>query len=432
MLPPTFALAAAAQGETSRAPDVVGCRAAAAPEMVSEEGTGWATRKRLVLAALALIASLLLADLAANLLLLRDGTFRGRPLPPYGTLLTAAQREQLRERRAAIARGRTSAFDAELGWVNRPSLRGADGEGFNSIGARGPREYAPRPPAGVLRFVSFGDSFTHCAQVGWRDSWQAQIEEREPAWEVINLGVNGYGTDQALLRFRRTGAALGAQVVLIGLMLENVARNVNRYKPLLSFAIGSLDAKPRFLLRGDRLELLPLPFSGEAEMLDLIEAGRIGALLSEHEHWSHPALPRLAWRSAFVRLGVAWWESGARGWRGLWLDAQGEPRRLTIALLETFHREALAAGALAAPVLIWPSEQDLRGWLERGDRYWTVLLEELDLRGVPCLDLAQALAREGGGDVAQLYNGVHLSRAGNGLVARAVSEWVEEQGIEAR
>ena len=385
--------------------------------------------------ALALLVSL---DLAVGPWLLREGQLGVHALPPHGTTLDSEQWAEVRRRRATLdseARGATTPFDAELGWVDLPQYAEAAPRQFNSLAARGPREYASERPAGTLRVVSFGDSFTHGAEVPWDASWQAQLEALEPSWEAPNFGVNGYGTDQALLRFRRVGA-LDADVVCIGLMLDNIGRNVNRYKPCFATLHGSPAAKPRFVLTDGALELVPTGFATESELLDAILDGSVARRLREHEYWADPELPEWLWRSTAVRLGVLASERGRRNHRDLWLDAEGEPLRLTLAILESFHREALAAGARAAPVLIWPSRPDLTGALARGDRYWQApLVEALETRGIPCLDLSVALGTAANSDpraVAPLFQNMHLSPAGNAVVAREVQRWIRERGLTPR
>lgn len=384
---------------------------------------------------LAVLASL---DFAIGPWLLREGQFGVHALPPHGTTLDSEQWAEVRRRRATLdseARGATTPFDAELGWVDLPQSAEVTPRQFNALAARGPRDYATARPAGTLRVVSFGDSFTHGAEVPWEASWQAQLELLEPTWEAPNFGVNGYGTDQALLRFRRVGA-LDADVVCIGLMLDNIGRNVNRYKPCFATLHGSPAAKPRFVLVNGALELVPMGFPTESELLDAILDGSVARRLREHEYWADPELPDWLWRSTALRLGVLASERGRRNHRALWLDAQGEPLQLTLAILERFHREALASGARAAPVLVWPSRPDLTGALARGDRYWQApLVEALETRGIPCIDLSLALGNAANSDpraVAPLFQNMHLSRAGNAVVARELQRWMREHGLAPR
>lgn len=397
--------------------------------------------RRLLRTLLALAVGLVLLDLGLSLLSFEDGLFLGRPLPPFEAVTHPRQRQWLARQRAELARpgveSEPGAFDPELGWCVRPGWTSADGaQRYGSLGARGPREYAPAPPPGTLRAVACGDSFTHCDFVADADTWQARMEAADPRLEVLNLGVGGYGTDQALLRFRRDGAALAPDVVLIGMLLENVGRNVNRYRPLWYPQTGSTAAKPRFVLDGSGdLRLVPLPLATRGELVDAVESGDVLELLAEHEHWGRGALGPLR-HSSLARLAAGFLAYRARGVRRLWLDLEGEPRRVTLALLRAFHREALAAGARAAPVLVFPRRGDLAPLVEGDDgaRYWRGLLDELAAEGIPAIDLAPPLAEayralggmpdERGDD--PLYARGHLNPAGNAIVASVLLAWLDE------
>src|SRR5438477_8425910 len=120
----------------------------------------------------------------------------------------------------AQASGRYLAPDPDLGWTVRPLGRSTDGlYEANREGARAPSStsYGERPAAGRVRLVTVGDSFTHGDGVGWDDTWQRHLERERPDLEVVNLGVPGYGTDQAFLRWRRDGAPLHPQLALLGI-----------------------------------------------------------------------------------------------------------------------------------------------------------------------------------------------------------------------
>ena len=392
-------------------------------------------RRRLLEGTLTVMGLLVALDVGVDLALIRGDTVMGRTLPPAGYRRWPGKDSWLAEYRASwnLPREQRSKFqfDAELGWTARPLFRTVDGgTRINSIGARGPGEYASEPPDGALRVVAFGDSFTFCAQVEDAGSWPVQLEELEPSLEVINFGVSGFGTDQALLRMRRTGI-LGADVVCMGLMLENVGRNVTRDGMSWRILDRKPTPKPRFVLDGEELELVPLPFSSASDFAHAVEDDRIEGLLKEHEHWAPPALPDFLWRSSFVRIAVALSQKGRRNVPRLWTETETEPYRTTVALLEAFRDEALEAGARRAVVLVFPLERDLTG-LRRGEpRYWTFLLEELERRGIEFIDLTLPLeeayrtTRPG----SSLFRGWHLSELGNAVVARAMHEWLSDEEL---
>lgn len=383
---------------------------------------------RLLLVGLSLVA----ADQLVRFTVLRDGLFLGRPLPPFGALPHPAHRAWAQELRGPEAPG-IGRFDAELGWTWRPSSASDDGLfHVNALGARGERAYDPVPPPGVTRILTFGDSFTFCDEIRDNGAFQHIFENRHPDHEVLNFGVSGYGTDQALLRYRRLGRELGAEVVCIGLLLENIGRNVNRYRPLWNPSTGFCLAKPRFVLEGQELRLVPQPFPSRSALADALEGGTLLDSIAPDEHWyERPPVP-FGRASAFLRLACGWQAHALRAPERLWQEPAGEPFRVTIALLETFQREALAAGARLAPVLLFPAKEDLAAYVDEDRVYWQALLDELERRQIDVLDLIPALAareRElrAAPEQGTLYFGGHLSSVGNAVVASELWRWLGER-----
>jgi lysophospholipase L1-like esterase len=382
------------------------------------------TPRRLALAAL---ASLALFELVLRLFVLRDGAFFGRPLPPFGAVNTPEQLVALETLEGTRPRGpSTMRFDVDLGWTTRESGRSADESAHaNSRGLRGLREYAPAPPAGARRLLCFGDSFTWGEDVADPDTYPARLERLDPEIEALNFGVGGFGTDQALLRFRLDGRewARGADAVLIGILTENIGRNVNRYRPLWAPFTGLIAAKPRFVILGGELELVPQPYASEQELARDLRSGQVLERIAAHEYWlDRPRVPTGRWL-ATVRLGAGWFAYRARHEARLWADTAAEPFRVTVAILESFVREAAQAGARRALVLVLPTEAHLSVLRKTSRAAWSTLLDELGRRNVPYLDLAPALAElaarcEVDPGLGALWVGGHLSGLGNELVAR--------------
>ena len=386
-----------------------------------------------LLAALALAA--VLADVAISAFLLDEGLFLGRPLPPFGAVNHPRQAHWLARQQESLARGaepRTLAvFDRELGWTARPSGSTPGGaETVNAAGARGPREYAPEPPAGTTRVLTFGDSFTWCSEVADAETWQAQLEALAPDVEAPNLGVPSYGTDQALLRFRRVAPGWRHHVACLGILVENAGRNVNRYRPLYYPSAGSPGTKPRFLLEGGELRLLPQPFATRAELVAAVADGSVLERTAAHEHWRDAVDLGPARHSSLLRLFHAWRAYDRRRPARLWADPGGEPARVTVAIAEAFHREALALGARRALVLVFPREQELIDLGAGRGRSWQPLLDALAASGVSHVDLSTVLlehyAAWRSGTPEPTFSGGHLSPAANGLVAREVAAWLRE------
>lgn len=379
--------------------------------------------RRALLVAAAVVATGAAADLAVGRWVLHDGLLGDRPLPPFGALPHPRQRSWLEAQRATLddPPAGVGRFDAELGWRNEPGTCEAAGRRcFDSIGARGRGERAPAPAPGVARVACFGDSYTYGSDVDDGEDWPAQLDALDPDLEVLNLGVGGYGTDQALLRFRREGPELGADVVLVGLLVENIGRNVNRYRPLYYPSTVACSAKPRFALVDGALELVPLPYARRRDLLDAVASGRVLDDLADHEYWRGDR-PLFA-GSALARVVAGWSAYRRRQPETLWRDREGEPFRVTVAILEAFQREARAAGARRVGVLVFPRPRELEDLARRGTPFWGTLLEALDERGIPCLDLAPTLAARGGDP--PYTGGGHLDPEGNRVVAEEVRAWL--------
>jgi len=147
--------------------------------------------------------------------------------------------------------------DAHLGWANLEGYSGnTERNGspifaqHNSFGARGP-DYSAAPATGVRRVLLLGDSYAWGYGV---DQWQtasAMMDRQDPALEVINMGVNGYSTDQQLLLFEKMGPTLRADIVVLlafsnDMMGNTVAANfASRPKPHFILRQGELELRPR-------------------------------------------------------------------------------------------------------------------------------------------------------------------------------------------
>jgi hypothetical protein len=116
-------------------------------------------------------------------------------------------------------------YDPLLGWRNSPNLRLANHFGpgkhlsHNSQGFRATTEYTRAIPEGKYRIICLGDSFTF-GYTGDDETYPSQMEYLCPKIQTINLGVAGYGVDQAYLSYMRDGVAFKADLLLVA-FIEN-------------------------------------------------------------------------------------------------------------------------------------------------------------------------------------------------------------------
>jgi hypothetical protein len=363
-----------------------------------------------------------LLDLLVGVFLLPNDTFRGQPTVPYDLIFTETQAEALERPPGNSAYGR---FDADLGWSIRPN--GVSSNGLfraNSAGFRALREYSLKPPGDVIRIAAFGDSYTHGDEVSNQDSWPHLLEQGGDLREVLNFGVNGYGTGQALLRYRRDGAQYEPDIVIIEVILGSILRNVSVYRPAFFHDNPNAVVKPRFTLTdSDTLVLVPTPVASEEELLSSIRSRELLSVLKQTDFWVQRAplaydRSPLFW-SSLLRITYGIFENSGRSVAAYYRDPDSEPFRVSMAILETFYEEAMAMGADRVLVVLFPVRGAIARQLEGRPVFWGSLIEYLDEKNIPYLDLTAAMTEAArSNDLNDLFMRTHYSRAGNEVVAR--------------
>jgi len=149
-------------------------------------------------------------------------------------------------------------YDRSKGWFHRPGAHGSSPLGgpdraeirTNSLGLRG-AEIADHKPDGVKRVLVFGDSYVFGVGLDEEHTLSARLERMLGAggerYEVVNLGVAGYSTDQEYVLFRELATRLSPDVVILVVCDNDFEGNT------LDFVYRQY-YKPRFRLDGaDRL-----------------------------------------------------------------------------------------------------------------------------------------------------------------------------------
>ena len=317
-------------------------------------------------------------------------------------------------------------FHETLGWQYRPGFAG-NMDTVNAMGLRAAREYSEARPEGALpRVAAFGDSFVYCSEVSNDACWSSILES---GWstEVLNYGVGGYGTDQALLRYREEGERLSPDVVLIGFAPINLRRAVNRYRRFISAHEGPW-FKPRFLLVDDELRLLPPPVGSIETARALRDNPAMVTSFGEDDHWYQPAVYehllhdwsaayRVATRIKSV-LDRRYFDEErlyeADG--GFRTESPAFP--LQVRLLEQFRSEVAERGA--RPIVLYlPSGEDVALARTGAPVTYAPLKEALEALGAESLDPIDDLA-DATGEVLFAPGG-HYSRRGNTVLAEVIA-----------
>lgn len=167
--------------------------------------------------------------------------------------------------------------DPYRGWRVIPMLRLPGPTSSNSKGLRGSREYSYGRTAEVGRIVVLGDSFTYGLHVADAETYPAQMERMLGDWEVLNLGVNGYGTDQQLLYWLSEGRKYEPDIVILGYYLPDFHRNANRIQH---------GPKPYFNIEGGALKLAGVPVPSRQEVLDEEVPSVPGLRITRAAYWA--------------------------------------------------------------------------------------------------------------------------------------------------
>jgi hypothetical protein len=189
----------------------------------------------------------LLAKIAARLALLCFG------------IIAALAIGEVALRVAGLAKPAFYTYDRYRGWGLRPGAAGwntKEGEAYVSInreGFRGPETAAAKPP-NTIRIAVLGDSFTEAQQLDEDKTFSAVIGRelaRCPALggrkvEVLNLGVNGYGTTQELMTLRYQAWQFSPDIVVLAIFTGNdivnnsIAMETERCRPFYVYRDGEM------------------------------------------------------------------------------------------------------------------------------------------------------------------------------------------------
>jgi hypothetical protein len=249
---------------------------------------------------------------------------------------------------------------------------------------------------------------------------------------VLNFGIPASAPDQGWLRYQRDGRPFHPCAVLMGFQVENVNRVVNRYRPFYSPRSGVALSKPRFVLDGDGLRLLPNPVTGPGQLDD---PGWVERTLGPDDFWYFPGmfapssldqlmLARLT-RSALYQRHRSAIQGPITEERpnGYAYTPEDERFQVSGRLLVQFAREVQADGA--TPIVLFFGQRDeVVALRHRQPKEYQPLLDWMTAEQIAAIDVTNDLAREAnqvGVDTLFARNG-HYSRRGNQVIGAALAQ----------
>jgi hypothetical protein len=213
--------------------------------------------------------------------------------------------------------------------------------------------------------------------------------------------------------------------VLIGYFVGDIERVINRFRPFINPDDSVVLGKPRYLLDGDNLILLPNAVSDPGVLRDPAWAEQN---LAQHDSWFYPGtfvrgpldrswLVRLVRTAAYKRAR----QPLQRTLTGYPLyNEDQEAYQVTRRILLKFAEDARAGGA-APVVLMMPGRLDL-DLAKAGTPPYAALVEQLRAAGAPTIDLTAPLLDElQRRNMDELFEDTHYSKRGNAVVAQALA-----------
>lgn len=310
-------------------------------------------------------------------------------------------------------------FDAALGW---------DGEQIA-------RDFNPEIKTAWAQ--SYGDSFTYCSEVDSAESWQSQFEEIT-AEKIVNLGVPGYGLDQALLKFERYGSRYRTRFVIIGLNRFTYYRTLSYHTwHMFDHADKFMFAfKPIFTPGHGGYELTPPPCRSAGCIFDLLKnrPQSLERFMSEHDYWyrlnnSRPyaRFPHtLAFvHSSYLRLKEKF---DQRTPANRYFLFEPHSSKLVRHLIDRIADRCEKIGARPLFLLLY-SAKDLT-WIRQQGRGDRLILQHMKRKGYPFVDMNTYIPGKLGGEAdfstLSAPEG-HLNRHGNRMVAEALAAYCRQR-----
>ena len=336
-------------------------------------------------------------------------------------------------------------YDPLLGWTNAPGCVSKDGLYIhNAQGIRVPeskREYSYEHSKDTFRIVFIGDSFTHGNEVVFEKSWPYLIEKKLNraglVAQIINLGVGGYGMDQAYLRWKTLGKKFQADLVVFGLQMENVRRNVNIIRPVYFPAANLAFSKPRFILTDDSLELINVPPIAPNEIPNLL-ANFEKWPLSSHEYFykRDDYKPRWYLKSKFIALirELLFPDRSLNlrpplGIRSGIYPLVEEPAKVTLKIIDVLQKET-AKDSSDLLLVHLPHIWGLGYYRKYGTVPYLDLLDEIN-RNFKMVDTKEAfMSRSKKYKNDDFYLSFHYSELGNEIVADTLAKFIIQNYIK--
>ncbi|MBI4515129.1 MAG: hypothetical protein HY699_04845 [Deltaproteobacteria bacterium] len=319
--------------------------------------------------------------------------------------------------------------DPRLGW---PAPRDLGGQRYDAAGSRPIPAF---PHVGEECVSLYGNSFTYSPDVDDAHAW-SNVLSQQLGCRVANFGVGGYGTDQAYLRFE-SNETDQAPVTILGFFVRDVLRNVSQYVQF-EFINTPTGFKPRFVVDGDRLQLIQLP---RVEAVDFPTFAVAPERFLKHETFLPgsrlgPAVVRFPFTLVLLRLATSERVLARMRGRPNWSDFltpghSSQGLEVTRGIMRKFADLCRTRGKRCL-VVVFPAPSSYDYERKTGRSLTQHLTYALARDGIDSLDLTPGIARYLGArpyeDLLAQRQG-HHNEEGDHVVATLVHEHMVRHGL---
>jgi hypothetical protein len=295
----------------------------------------------------------------------------------------------------------------------------------NAQGIRSSRDYSPTKYPGTTRIILCGDSMPAGQFVSNEQRLSEQLERCVPSLEVINLSLEGSGTDQQLLLYENVGLKYEHDLVVLMPFLSNLRRNMVMAREAIDAKTGSivLRAKPRFELVDDTLELRNIPVPQESVPGDgaPMKTDSDNTLLANVKT-KISALPAVSFLKKLAYSFVPWEPFPE------FRDARSPQWQLMEAIVHRFK-----ASAAKRPLVIVPTFYDSYVRYRMSRAYWDRFESLRRIPGVYVIDLLPHFQNLGVDAIRcfQVPYDIHFSSFGHLVVTDILKEELTRLGLLA-
>lgn len=316
--------------------------------------------------------------------------------------------------------------DSVVGWANQPNFEQQNWK-VDQYGSRATHDLTVEPSR-PNRILFLGSSLINGSVYVTNDETiSAYIEDS--LIEAVNFGTMRYSIDQSYLAWRDRFADWNPNVIVVGIGESDCAGIVNRYLPFRHHQDYNMPFfKPRFVLDGDSLRLLPVP-ARERHRAMLTNGDLLDTLAQTDEYYgkfiSFQRFGLTPMAYGFYRL----FDKAAKIW-DMRKPTSGHEKLLS-AIMRRFVDEAHTHGATVIFIAL-PSFENTAPpiWHKFFPDRYRVMVDRLHGEGFIVLDIRETL-QHSGLPARRLYESdlYHYSAKGNRLIADAVRQVLTERHL---